>query len=100
MKKAKEHSTSFYLSPILLEKIQTHAQMLNISRSVLVERAIFGKEKGYEKAEHTITTRKKKKEILAKRGKHQTDKYSSTQAQNQQKCLFDFVCGRLSYICV
>lgn len=100
MRNAKIHTSSFYLSKALLEEINALSEILGISRSVLIERAIYGKEKGYEKAERHITPRKKTQKIPTQRGKYKAIKRRRAQSQAEQKCLFDYMPCRVSYIFV
>lgn len=89
MKNAKMHSTTFYLETTLLQGIDEIAKILGVSRSIVVERAVFGVEKGFENAEHKIRPKKAKKKISSKRIKYKKIKQKCKEAEIKQKCLFD-----------
>lgn len=59
MKNAKIHTSSFFLETALLQSIDEIAEILGVSRSIVVERAVFGKEKGFDNAERKIKPKKK-----------------------------------------
>ncbi|BDB64196.1 hypothetical protein T36_0643 [Helicobacter cinaedi] len=88
MKNAKIHTSSFFLETQLLVKIDTLAEILGVSRSILVERAIFGKEKGFDNAERKIKPKKTKKKIPTKRVKYKAYKQKCKKAEVKQECLF------------
>ncbi|TLD79858.1 hypothetical protein LS68_009315 [Helicobacter sp. MIT 05-5293] len=90
-KNAKVHTGSFYLDSKILHTIEYLSQYLNVSRSIIVERSLYGKEEGYEKAKRHIMP-KKKKEISFERGKYKKIKKSRKKTQYEQKSLFDYVC--------
>lgn len=100
MKNAKIHTSTFFIEVDFLAEIDRIAAILGVSRSIVVERAVFGKEKGYENAQKYITPKKSKKEIPTKRGKYKTNKRKRKKEEVEQKCLFDGSFARLSYICV
>ncbi|AWK62254.1 hypothetical protein HW260_01160 [Helicobacter cinaedi] len=64
MKNAKIHTSSFFLETALLQSIDEIAEILGVSRSIVVERAVFGKEKGFDNAERKIKPKKNKKKFL------------------------------------
>lgn len=100
MTMAKEHTSSFYLDEALFANIQKMADMQNISKSKVVEMAIFAKRGGYEKAFKTIARKKTKKKVFNAKGKYCKSKQKRAEAEAKQKCLFDYVLTRLSYIYV
>lgn len=85
----KELSTSFYLSQDFLAQIKNVADFLNISRSLLVERAIYGDVKGFDNAERRIKPRKKAQKIPYKKGKCKACKQRSQARTYKQECLFN-----------
>lgn len=89
MKNAKIHTTSFFLETALLRSIDEIAEILGVSRSIVVERAVFGKEKGFDNAERKIKPKKAKKEIPAKRVKYKANKQKRKKTEVKQECLFD-----------
>lgn len=93
----KEHSTSFYLSDELLTQLSKASQILNISRSILVNKAIYARFGGYENAQKKYNPKIQKK-IPTHKGKHTSHKHKRKKARYEQKCLFDYVHHRLSYI--
>lgn len=88
MKNAKIHTTSFFLETDLLRSIDEIAEILGVSRSIVVERAVFGKDKGFDNAERKIKPKKAKK-ILTKRVKYKAYKQKRKKAEVKQECLFD-----------
>ncbi|BAM33074.1 hypothetical protein HCBAA847_1854 [Helicobacter cinaedi CCUG 18818 = ATCC BAA-847] len=88
MKNAKIHTSSFFLETALLQSIDEIAEILGVSRSIVVERAVFGKEKGFDNAERKIKPKKQKK-IPTKRVKYKAYKQKCKKAEIKQECLFD-----------
>lgn len=89
MKNAKIHTSSFFLETDLLRSIDEIAEILGVSRSIVVERAVFGKEKGFDNAERKIKPKKTKKKIPTKRVKYKAYKQKRKKAEVKQECLFD-----------
>lgn len=86
--KAKEHTSTFYLSEDFLQELDKLAELLGITRSVLVERALYGKEIGdYERATIKIT-KKVKKKIPFKKGKNKGARKYRKAVTYKQECLF------------
>lgn len=48
----------------MLRSIDEIAEILGVSRSIVIERAVFGKEKGFDNAERKIKPKKTKKFLL------------------------------------
>lgn len=90
MKNAKIHTTSFFLETALLHSIDEIAEILGVSRSIVIERAVFGKEKGFDNAERKIKPKKAKKKIPTKRVKYKANKQKCKKAEIKQECLFDW----------
>lgn len=88
MKNAKIHTTSFFLETALLQSIDEIAEILGVSRSIVIERAVFGKEKGFDNAERKIKPKKAKKKIPTKRVKHKAYKQKRKKTEVKQECLF------------
>ncbi len=72
----------------MLRSIDEIAEILGVSRSIVIERAVFGKEKGFDNAERKIKPKKTKK-IPTKRVKYKAYKQKCKKAEIKQECLFD-----------
>ncbi|WP_066389553.1 hypothetical protein [Helicobacter himalayensis] len=99
MKAIKEHSTSFYLSEKFLSELDFASELLGISRSILVNRAIYAQEGGFDNANKRFKPKKAKK-VFTHKGKYKAHKQAGKKTQDKQKSLLDFMPTRLSYIFV
>ncbi|MCR2055642.1 hypothetical protein CHLV4139_09135 [Campylobacter helveticus] len=84
--KAKERSTTFYLSKELLKLLKDIAEFENVSLSIMVERSLnYAKNGDFKRASRI----KKKAKIYAKKGRKFADKKREQKGTMHEKCLFD-----------
>lgn len=89
MKAIKEHSTSFYLSESFLKELDCISEILGISRSNLVNRAIYAQKGGFDNANKRFNNPKKTQKIPTHKGKYKTRLPRIKKTKQEQKCLFE-----------
>lgn len=82
----KEQTGTFYLPQQTWENIKFLSQYFGISKSCVIERVLYAKEKGYEKAAHY--TSKSKKKVSPKANK--SSKAKKICAPKLEESLFDY----------